>query len=69
MFEEEVWNICECDMEKFGTLDSSEKTIAILGDRWWPQTAKQEGGKISKANLCNTWKKRNEHPTVGRCLY
>ena len=24
--------IDECDMEKFGTLDSSEKTIDILGD-------------------------------------
>ena len=23
----------ECDMEKFGTLDSREKTIAIVGDR------------------------------------
>ena len=22
----------ECDMEKFGTLDSSEKTVAILGE-------------------------------------
>ena len=30
------------DMEKFGRLESSEKTIAILGDKWWPQTAKQE---------------------------
>ena len=44
--------IDECGMEKFGTLNiiinSSEKTIAILGDRWWPQTAKQEGDKISK---------------------
>ena len=38
----------ECDMEEFGGLESSEKTIAILGDRWWPQTAKQEGDKISK---------------------
>ena len=37
--------IDECDVEKFGTLDSSEKTIAILGDTWWPQTAKQEGNK------------------------
>ena len=27
----------ECDMEKFETLHSSEKTIGILGDRWWPQ--------------------------------
>ena len=23
-----------CDMEEFGRLESSEKTIAILGDRW-----------------------------------
>ena len=48
--------IDECDMEKFGTLDSSEKTIAILGDRWWPQTAKLEGEKISKkfTIICNT---------------
>ena len=32
-------------MEKFGKVDNSEKTIAILGDRGWPQTAKQEGDK------------------------
>ena len=37
--------IYECDMEEFSTLESSEKTIAILGDRWWPQKAKQEGDK------------------------
>ena len=35
-------------MEKFRTLDNSEKMIAIPGDRWWPQTAKQEGDNISK---------------------
>ena len=29
---EEVRKIDECDMEKFGTLDSSEKMTAILGD-------------------------------------
>ena len=57
--------IDECDMEKFGTLDSSEKTIAILGDRWWPQKAKQEGDKISKKFLCHLWEKRNERPNVG----
>ena len=51
----EMRKIDECDMEKFGTLDSSEKTIAILGDRWWPQTAKQKGGKIRKLFLCTTW--------------
>ena len=38
----------ECDTEKFGTGDSSEKTIPMLGDGWWPQTAKQEGDEISK---------------------
>ena len=42
----EEMKVDECGMEKFGTLDRSKKTIAILGDRWWPQTAKQEGGYI-----------------------
>ena len=55
----------ECDVEGFGRLESSEKTIAILGDRWWPQTAKQDGNRISKQFLCNIWKKRNERPNVG----
>ena len=57
--------IDECDMEQFGTLDSSEKTIAVLGHRWWPQKAKQQGDKISKKFLCNIRKKRNERPNVG----
>ena len=52
----EMRKIDECDMEKFGTLDS-EKTIAILGDRWWPQKAKQQGDDISNIYICNTWKK------------
>ena len=30
----EMRKIDECDMEKFGTLGSREKTIAILGDGW-----------------------------------
>ena len=56
--------IDECDMEKFGTLDSTEETIAILGDRWWPQKAKQEGDKISKNVLYHIyiWSKCNERP-------
>ena len=62
---EEMRKIDECGMEKFGTLDSSEKTIAILGDRWRPQTAKQKGDKISKQFICNIWKKRNGRPNVG----
>ena len=43
--------IDECGMEKFGTLNSSEKMIATLGGRWWPQTSKQEGDKISKTYI------------------
>ena len=45
---EEMRKIDKCDMEEFGRLESSDKTIATLGDRWWPQTAKQEGDR--KAN-------------------
>ena len=52
-------------MKKFGALDSSEQATAILGERWWPQAVKQEADKISKNNLCNLWKQRNERPTVG----
>ena len=54
-------------MEKFSTLltYSCGETTAVLGDRWWRQAAKQEGGKISKTNLCNIWKKRSERPNVG----
>ena len=31
---EGMGTIYECDMEKFGTLDISKKTIDILGGRW-----------------------------------
>ena len=37
--EEEMREFDVCDMEEFGRLESSEKTIAILGNGWWPQTA------------------------------
>ena len=53
-----------CDMEQFGRLENSEKTIAILRDRWWLQTAKQGGYRMSKQFLCKIWKKRNERPNV-----
>ena len=53
-------NIDECAMEKFGILliTDSKKTIAILADRWWPQTAKQEGDKVRKSQylVCNNGK-------------
>ena len=37
--------IDEHDIVKFGTLVRSEKTVANLANRWWPQAAKQEGDK------------------------
>ena len=52
--------------DKFGTLDSTEKTIAIIGDRWWPKTAKQKGDPISKTFLCDMFKKRYDGTNVGR---
>ena len=45
--DEEI-KLYERDMEEFGTLESSEKTISILGDRCWLLTAKREGDQISK---------------------
>ena len=39
---EEMRKLDGCDMEEFGRLESSEKTTPTLGDRWWPQTAKQQ---------------------------
>ena len=53
-------------MEEFGKPESSERTIAIIENRWWPQTAKQDGDRINKQFLRNIWKKRNERPNVGR---
>ena len=53
---EKMTNLDECDMKEFGKLESSEKTIAILGDRWWPQTAKRDGDTTSKQFLRNIWK-------------
>ena len=66
VLEEEMREIDEWDIEEFDTLDSNEKTIAVLGDRWWPQAAKQEGDKISKTFLCIMWKQHHERPIVGR---
>ena len=54
-----------CDTEEFGRLESSEKAVANLGDRWWPQTAKEDGDRISKQFLCSIWNRRNERPNVG----
>ena len=44
---EEMRKLDGRDMGEFRRLGNSEKTVAILGDRWWPQTAKKEGGRIT----------------------
>ena len=50
---EEMRKFDVCDTEEFGRLESGEKTIAVGADRWWPQRAKQDGGRISKQFTCN----------------
>ena len=56
----EMRKIDACGMEKFGTLDSSEKTIAILGDRWWPKTANRKGIRQAKTLHVTYGKTPNE---------
>ena len=65
VLEGEMRDLDKSGMKSFDALDSREKTIAILGDRWWPQTAKQDGDKICRRFLCSVWKKRNEYLAVG----
>ena len=64
ILDEEMREVKEGDIKSFDALDNREKTIAILVDRCWPQTAKQDGDKICKRFLCNVWKKRNERLNV-----
>ena len=64
ILEKEMREVNEGGMNLFEALDSREKTIAILGDRCWPQTAKQDGDKKCKRFLCNIRKKRNERLNV-----
>ena len=46
--ETEMREVMEGGMNLFEALDNREKTIAILGDRCWPQTANQDGDNICK---------------------
>ena len=55
--EEETRKLDICVTEELGRLESREKTIATLGDRWWPQTAEQDGDRITRQFLSYTWKK------------
>ncbi|CAM9479691.1 unnamed protein product [Sphacelaria rigidula] len=55
----------EDGMKPFDPLDSREKMMAVLGDRWWPQITKQDGDRICKRFSCTIWKKRNERLNIG----
>ena len=46
-------DVNEGGMKSFDALGSREKTVAILGARWWPQTAEQDGDKICRRFLCS----------------
>ena len=50
-FEEEMRQFNACDTEEFGRQKCSDKSIAILGDRWRPQTAKQDKGEMTCLNI------------------
>ena len=65
VLEGEMRDLNKSGMKSFDTLDSREKTIAVLGDRSWPQTAKQDRNKICRRFLCSLWKKRNKYLAVG----
>ena len=52
----------------FSTLQSSKNTIAILGDRWWPQEAKQDRDKNIYFFISYTWKQRIGRPNVWEAL-
>ena len=52
-------------MEEFRTLDSSEKTIAILGDRMVATDGQVRRRYDKHFVLCNVWKKRDEPPNIG----
>ena len=45
--------------------------IAMLGNRWWPQAAKQGGGirLLAKQFGCTTWKQRSARLHCWRYLY
>lgn len=46
VLKEEIRDVNEGDMTLIDALDSTEKLIAIRGDRWWPQTSRQDGDEI-----------------------
>ena len=47
VLKEEMRELDDCDMEDFGTQDSSDKTVTLLEDGWRSQAAKHEGDKNS----------------------
>ena len=52
---EETRKADEWDVEKFSELGCSKMTIATPGDKWWPQSAKQERDKATFVFVCTRW--------------
>ena len=50
-FEEGMRKSEDGDKEEFRRLESSEKTIAFLGDRWWLPNKKTQGDRMNKQLL------------------
>ena len=55
----------ESDMKELDLFDKSERTIAILGDRWWPPAAEQEQDKKPKPFPRKKWNQRSARLTIG----
>lgn len=53
-------------MEPFGTLDSSEKTVAIYGGR---RPAERKGDNLCLRFLERMWKIRHERSTIGDVFF
>lgn len=61
VFKGETRKVNEGGMKSFISLNSSVKSIAILGDEWWAQTAKHD---MCNSFLGHAWKKRSERADV-----
>ena len=66
MLEDGTRKLDVCDMKvECGRLQGSVKTIAMVKDRWSPQTTKQDGDRIREQFPFNIWTTRIERRNVG----
>ena len=67
--EEEMRKLDERGIEEFGRLESSERTIAIVAGRRWPQTANRTGLEYANSVYVIYGKSVQRAPKCGSCLY